>query len=61
NYTCSGHPPENVWKILKQRIKVQAVFLGTIKSMIKAIKEEWDKLVLPKDWNKYIDSMSYKL
>ncbi|RPA94484.1 hypothetical protein L873DRAFT_1814288 [Choiromyces venosus 120613-1] len=21
NHTCSGCPPENVWKILKQRIK----------------------------------------
>ncbi|RPA93493.1 hypothetical protein L873DRAFT_1815825 [Choiromyces venosus 120613-1] len=21
NHICSGHPPENIWKILKQRIK----------------------------------------
>ncbi|RPA93494.1 hypothetical protein L873DRAFT_1704873, partial [Choiromyces venosus 120613-1] len=35
-------------------------FLGTIESMEKAIKEEWDKLI-PKDWNKYIDCMSYRL
>ncbi|RPB01292.1 hypothetical protein L873DRAFT_1677229, partial [Choiromyces venosus 120613-1] len=35
---------------------------GTIESManLKAIKEEWDKLI-PKDWNKYIDSISYRL
>ncbi|RPA99821.1 hypothetical protein L873DRAFT_1626486, partial [Choiromyces venosus 120613-1] len=51
---------ENVWKILKHRIKVLAVFPGTIESMTKAIKEEWDKLI-PKDWNKYTDSMSYRL
>ncbi|RPA93507.1 hypothetical protein L873DRAFT_1704815, partial [Choiromyces venosus 120613-1] len=51
---------ENIWKILKQRIKARAVFPRTIESMTKAIKEEWDKLI-PKDWNKYIDSMSYKL
>ncbi|RPA99838.1 hypothetical protein L873DRAFT_1682521, partial [Choiromyces venosus 120613-1] len=42
------------------RIKARAVFPGTIESMTKAIKEEWDKLI-PKDWNKYIDSMSYRL
>ncbi|RPA92679.1 hypothetical protein L873DRAFT_1708954, partial [Choiromyces venosus 120613-1] len=47
-------------KILKQRIKAQAVFPGAIESMTKAIKEEWDKLI-PMDWNKYIDSMSYRL
>ncbi|RPB05328.1 hypothetical protein L873DRAFT_1758267 [Choiromyces venosus 120613-1] len=46
NHTCSGHPTENVWKILKQRIKAQAVFPGTIESVAKAIKEEWDKLAL---------------
>ncbi|RPA96878.1 transposable element Tcb1 transposase, partial [Choiromyces venosus 120613-1] len=53
-------PLENVWKILKQRIKACGVFPGTIESMTKAIEEEWDKLI-PKDWNNYIDSMFYRL
>ncbi|RPB01278.1 hypothetical protein L873DRAFT_1677476, partial [Choiromyces venosus 120613-1] len=53
-------PPENFWGMLKQRIKAQVVFPGTIESMAKAIKEGWDKLI-PKDWNKYIDSMSCRL
>ncbi|RPA99826.1 hypothetical protein L873DRAFT_1647814, partial [Choiromyces venosus 120613-1] len=51
---------ENVWKVLKQRTKPRVVFPGTMESMTMAIKEEWDKL-MPKDWNKYIDSMSYRL
>ncbi|RPB02673.1 hypothetical protein L873DRAFT_1673208, partial [Choiromyces venosus 120613-1] len=33
---------------------------GTIESMTKAVKTEWDKLI-PKNLNKYINSMSYRL
>ncbi|RPA88463.1 hypothetical protein L873DRAFT_1726004 [Choiromyces venosus 120613-1] len=55
-----GCLPENVWKILKRRIRARAVFPGKIESITKVIKEEWDKLT-PKDWNKYIDSTPSRL
>jgi transposase len=50
------NPIENVWRIMKQRIKARAHFPGTYAEMCKAVQEEWDRLK-PSDWNPLIDSM----
>jgi transposase len=54
------NPIENVWRILKQRIKARRHFPGTLAKLRVAVQEEWDKLK-PEDWNKYIDSMPERL
>jgi transposase len=48
---------ENVWRILKQRIKKRSRFPPTLSEMKLAVQEDWDKLQ-PSNFNKYIDSMS---
>lgn len=50
------NPIENVWRIMKQRIKARLEFPGTAEAMRRAIQEEWDRL-RPEEWNAYIDSM----
>jgi transposase len=54
------NPIENVWRILKQRIKQQSRFPSTLSGMKQAVQEEWDKLQ-PSDFNKYIDSMQGRI
>ena len=51
------NPIENVWSILKQRIKAYPVFPNTVEKLkAVVVQDEWDRLQ-PEDWNKYIDSM----
>jgi len=54
------NPIENVWRILKQRIKARKRFPRTLAELRIAVQEEWDKLK-PEEWNKYIDSMPERL
>ena len=54
------NPIENVWRLLKQRIKARSPFPNTVPKMREAIQEEWDKLQ-PGDWNEYIDSMPERI
>ena len=54
------NPIENLWRIMKQRIKARPHFRGTYSAMCKAVQEEWDRLK-PSDWNALIDSMSERL
>jgi transposase len=54
------NPIENVWRAIKQRIKVRPRFPSTIEEMKVAVQEEWDRLQ-PADFNKYIDSMPERL
>lgn len=54
------NPIENVWKILKQRIKRRDTFPSTRDAMVAAVQEEWDKLQ-PSDFNKYIDEMPERI
>ena len=50
------NPIEDVWCIMKQRIKARDCFPGTVQEIREAIQEEWDVLE-PEDWNGSIDSM----
>jgi transposase len=50
------NPIENVWHILKQRIKQRSRFPSTLYEMNQAVQEERDKLQLS-DFKKYIDNM----
>ena len=50
------NPIEDVWRIMKQRIKARERFPGTVQDMREAVQEEWDELE-PEDWNGSIDSM----
>jgi hypothetical protein len=50
------NPIENVWRIMKQRIKARRDFPNTVAKMRIAVQEEWDRLE-PRDWNGLIDSM----
>jgi hypothetical protein len=54
------NPIENVWRIMKQRIKARPRFPCTLEEMKVAVQEEWDKLK-PAEWNKYIDSMPQRI
>lgn len=54
------NPIENVWRLIKQRIKQRSRFPATLTEMKKAVQEEWDGLQ-PSDWNKYIDSMPERI
>jgi len=54
------NPIENVWRILKQRIKARDTFPQNIHDLIKAVQEEWDHLQ-PSAWNQYIDNMPVRL
>jgi transposase len=38
------NPIENVWRILKQRIKQRSKFPSNLSEMKQAVQEEWDKL-----------------
>jgi len=38
------NPIEDVWPIMKQRIKARDRFPGTVQEMCKAVQEEWDEL-----------------
>ncbi|RPA73195.1 hypothetical protein BJ508DRAFT_334319 [Ascobolus immersus RN42] len=60
SYSPDLNPIENVWRIMKQRIKARMRFPGTLEEMKKAVQEEWDRLI-PEDWNKHIDSMPQRL
>ncbi|RPA80282.1 hypothetical protein BJ508DRAFT_210455, partial [Ascobolus immersus RN42] len=60
SYSPDLNPIENVWRIMKQRIKARLRFPGTLEEMKEAVKEEWDKLT-PEDWNKHIDNMPERL
>jgi hypothetical protein len=51
---------ENVWCILKQRIKQRSRFPSTLSEMKQAVQKEWDKLQ-PSDFNKYLDSMPERI
>jgi hypothetical protein len=50
------NPIENVWRILKQRIKQRSRFPSTLSEMKQAVQEGWDTLQAS-DFNKYIDSI----
>jgi transposase len=50
------NPIENVWRIMKQRIKARRDFPNTVAKMRIAVQEEWDRLE-PRDWNGLIESM----
>ena len=56
--SCSPdlNPIEDVWRIMKQRIKARQDFPDTVSKMRIAVQEEWDRLE-PRDWNRSIDSM----
>ena len=54
------NPIENVWRMIKQRIKACPRFPSTVTELKKAVQEEWDRLE-PSDWNKYIDSMPERI
>jgi hypothetical protein len=54
------NPIENVWRVIKQRIKARSKFPSTLAEMKVAVQEEWDKLE-PVDWTKYIDSMPERI
>jgi transposase len=54
------NPIENVWRIMKQRIKARPKFPDTVEKMRIAVLEEWNRLQ-PKDWNRFIDSMPDRL
>ena len=54
------NPIEDVWRIMKQRIKARERFPGTVQEMREAVQEEWDELE-PEDWNGSIDSMPDRL
>jgi transposase len=54
------NPIENVWRVMKERIKARDVFLSTLQEMKTAVQEEWDRLK-PEEWNKYIDSMPERI
>ena len=60
--SCSPdlNPIENVWRILKQRIKVRSRFPSTVAEMRVAVQEEWDRLQ-PSEFNKYIDEMPQRI
>ena len=47
---------ENLWHLMKQRIKAPDRFPGTLQAMRQAVEKEWEKLE-PRDWNQFIDSM----
>ena len=51
---------ENVWRLLKQRIKARSRFPSTVAEMRAAVQEEWDKLE-PAQWNKYIKEMPARI
>ncbi len=54
------NPIENVWRIMKQRIKARDGFPNTVEKMGAAVQEEWEALV-PEDWNELIDSMPVRI
>jgi transposase len=54
------NPIEQIWRILKQRIKHRQHPPRTREELIQAIQEEWDRLK-PKDWQKYIDNMEDRM
>ncbi|TGZ77074.1 hypothetical protein EX30DRAFT_299603, partial [Ascodesmis nigricans] len=54
------NPIEDVWRIMKARIKARPRFPVTLAEMRIAVREEWYRLK-PEDWNKYIDSMPERI
>lgn len=54
------NPIENIWRIMKSRIKARRKFPGTLKEMRQAVLEEWDKITL-EEINKAINSMPERL
>jgi len=47
---------ENLWQILKQRLKARDIFPQNIHVLRNVVQEEWDHLQ-PSAWNQYIESM----
>ena len=54
------NPIENVWRIMKQRIKARTYFPGTVNEMRKAVQQEWARL-RPVDFNQFVDSMPERI
>jgi transposase len=54
------NPIENVWRIMKSRIKARTRFPATIAEMKEAVQVEWDRLE-PDDWNGLIESMPNRI
>jgi len=55
------NPIENVWRILKQRLRNRNPYGGwSLQELQKAVIEEWDKISI-EDFNKYIDSLPERL
>ena len=54
------NPIENVWRIIKQRLRRRRNDRWTLAELEAAVLEEWDALE-PHEWNKYIDQMPSRL
>ena len=54
------NPIENVWRVLKQRLKHRNYTITNKDQLKAAIKEEWDRLQ-PEEWSKYIRTMQERL
>ena len=54
------NPIENVWRIMKQRIKARTYVPGTVNEMRKAVQQEWARL-RPVDFNQFVDSMPERI
>ncbi|TGZ80744.1 hypothetical protein EX30DRAFT_50137 [Ascodesmis nigricans] len=54
------NPIENLWRIIKQRIKARKEFPNTVPKMNEALQDEWDRLE-PRDFNPFIDSMPMRI
>lgn len=54
------NPIENIWRVLKQRLKRHGKIITSKEELKAAIKQEWDRLQ-PEEWTKYIQSMEERL
>jgi hypothetical protein len=56
------NPIENVWRILKQRLRNRKPYGGwSLKDLQEAVLDIWDNEIIVEDFNKYIDSLPERL
>lgn len=56
------NPIENVWRILKQRIRIRNPHGGwSLTQLQEVVKDVWDSEIKVEDFNKYIDSMPQRI
>jgi hypothetical protein len=56
------NPIENVWRILKQRLRNRKPYGGwSLKDLQEAVLDIWEKEITVEDFNKYIDSLPERL